>query len=134
MWVDKIGLWENTVQKSSGSAEAHYNLGVAYQNHDMPHKAMEQYLLAVNLRPDYVDAHNNLGVIYKTLNMPDKALEQCLIVIKLKPDYAEAHFDLGSLLYYRMGQTENARRELMTGLRIKPDDQTAQQLMRDISH
>lgn len=134
VWVDKIGLWENTVQKSSGSAEAHYNLGVAYQNHDMPHKAMEQYLLAVNLRPDYVDAHNNLGVIYKTLNMPDKALEQCLIVIKLKPDYAEAHFNLGSLLYYRMGQTENARRELMTGLRIKPDDQTAQQLMRDISH
>jgi protein O-mannosyl-transferase len=134
VWGDKIGLWEDTVNKSAGSAEAHYTLGVAYKNQDMPHKAMEQYLLAVNLRPDYVEAHNNLGVIYKTFNMPDKALEQFLIVIKLRPDYADAHFNLGSLFYYRLGQIENARRELLAGLKIKPDDQTAQQLLQEISH
>jgi len=133
VWGEKIGLWEDTVKKSPGSAEAHYSLGVAYQNLNMTDKAMEQYLIAVNLRPDYVDAHNNLGNIYKNFNMLDKALEQFLIVIKLRPDYAEAHFNLGSLLYFRMGQTENARRELIEGLKIKPYDQEAQQLLNEIS-
>ncbi len=133
VWGDKIGLWEDTVKKSPGSAEAHYSLGVAYQNLDMPDKAMEQYLIAVNLRPDHVEAHNNLGNIYKAFNMPDKAMEQYLTVIKLKPDYAEGHFNLGSFLYFRMGQKENARRELIAGLKIKPDDREAQQLLDEIS-
>ncbi len=133
VWGDRIGLWEDTVKKSPGSADAHYSLGVAYQTLNMPEKAMGQYQIAVNLRPDHVEAHNNLGNIYKNFNMPDKAMEQYLIAVNLSPDYAEAHFNLGAFLYYRMGQKENARRELMAGLKIKPDDQEAQQLLNEIS-
>ncbi len=133
VWGDKIGLWEDTVEKSPRSAEAHYSLGVAYQNLNMPDKAMEQYLTTIILRPDYVEAHNNLGNIYKTFNMPEKAVEQYQFAIKLKPDYAEAYFNLGSFLYYRMGEKEEARRELIAGLKIKPDDQEAQQLLNEIS-
>ena len=64
--------------------------------------------------------------------MPDKALEQYLLAVKVKPDFAEAYFNLG-LLYFNMGQLENARRELITTLNIKPHDQKAQQLLQIIS-
>ena len=44
----------------------------------------------------------------------------------------QTHFNLG-VLYYNMGQLENARRELIARLKIKPDDQIARQLLNAIS-
>src|SRR5208283_2124905 len=111
-------------------AEAHYNLGLIYQTSNMLDRAAEQYLIAIKLLPDYVEAHNNLGNIYQTLNMPGKAIEQYQIALKLRPD-AEAHFNFGAL-YYQLGQMANARMELLEGLKIKPDDQRAQQLLQAI--
>ena len=113
-------------------AEADYNLGVIYQSLNMPDKAIEQYLTAIKLKPDYVEAHYNLGAIYQSLNMPDKAVNEFQTVVYLEPNIAEAYFNLG-LAYNKMGQVENARRALMTGLNIKPDNQRAQQLLKEIS-
>lgn len=52
--------------------------------------------------------------------------------IKLKPYLFKAHVNLG-LVYYQMGQLENARRELITGLNMKPDDQSARQLLKALT-
>ncbi len=113
--------------------DTHFNLGIIYQYRKMFDYAVEQYLMALKLRPDYVDAHFNLGVIYdRDLNMPDKAIEQYLMAVQLKPDFAQAHFNLG-YVYFRMGQMENARRELITGLNIKPDDRQAQQVLKTVN-
>jgi Flp pilus assembly protein TadD len=167
LWADPAGLWEDVVRKSPANARAHNNLGVIYQNLNMPDKAMEQYLTVIMLKPDYTEAHYNLGTIYQARNMFDKAMEHYLIALKLKPDYAKAHNNLGIIyyqvfnmpdkaeeeflsavklnpndarmhfnlgfVYYKMGQIENARRELAEGLNINPDDQLGQQLLKTVN-
>ncbi len=132
VWGDPIRLWEDTTKKSPAKALTHFTLGNVYRDHNMLSKAMEQYLLAIKLKPDFAEPHNNLGFVYQTFNMPEKAMEQYLIAIKLDPYNANSHFHLG-FLCYKMGQMEDARWELIRGLKIKPDDQKAQQLLRIVN-
>ncbi|HXW68543.1 MAG TPA: tetratricopeptide repeat protein, partial [Dissulfurispiraceae bacterium] len=165
MWKDSLNLWSYAARGVPEDPRIRGNLGIVYSRLNMPEKAMEQYLVAIKLKPNYAEAHNNLGLIYQSLNMPDKAIEQYLIAVKLKPDLGEPHYNLGriyqslhmpdkalneyqefvnlnpniaeahfnlGLIYYQTGQMENARRELITGLKIKPDDQKAQRLLREV--
>jgi len=122
-----------TIKFKPDCAEAHNNLGVMYQARAMTDKAEKEYLLAVKLKPDYAEAHYNLGVIsYQVLKMLDRAMNELQIALTLEPDNAEAHFNLG-FVYYNMGQREKVERELRAGLRIKPDDQQARQLLNMVS-
>jgi lipoprotein NlpI len=43
------------------------------------------------------------------------------------------HYNLG-LLYYNLGQKDNARIELTRALAITPDDRDTLELMRELSH
>ncbi len=113
-------------------AEAHYNLGVIYQSRNIYDKAMEHYLTAIKQKPDYIEAHNNLGVIYQARNIYDKAIEHYLFAINLSPNVAEMHFNLG-FVYFQMGQMDKARQELTAGLKIKPGDQKAQDLLKTVT-
>src|SRR5208283_1582118 len=76
LWADTIRLWEDTAKKSPAIAAVHNNLGNSYLKVNMPEKAIEQYLTAIQLRPGYAEAHNNLGNSYLKVNMPEKAIEQ----------------------------------------------------------
>src|SRR5208282_2098378 len=95
VWGGNIRLWEDTAQKSPAIAVVHNNLGYIYQALNKPDKAIEQYLIAINLKPDYSEAHDNLGIAYRFHNMAYKAAEQFLIAISLKPDFAKAYNNLG---------------------------------------
>jgi tetratricopeptide (TPR) repeat protein len=133
IWKDSLSLWSYAAgREPEDNPLAHCKLAIVYSQLNMPEKAIEQYLTAIRLQPDFLEAHDNLGNIYQTLNMPDKAVEQYLIAIKQSPGYPEPHFNLG-VLYYRMGQMENARTEFIAGLKIKPDDQRAQQLLKAVN-
>ena len=151
LYGDSKKMWEDTVKRFPRYANAHARLGNFYKSHNMFDNAIEQYIIAIKLKPDYAEAHNNLGIAYHALNRPDKSIEQYLIVIKLMPDYAEAHFNLGlvycdgnrpdkaknefdAVMRLKPDIIENARRELITRLKIKPDDQKARQLLNEISH
>ncbi len=120
LWGDKISLWEDTARKSPAKARVHFCLANIYQDRDMPDKAIEQYLIALKLKPDYADAHNNLGFIYQALNMPDEAIEHYLIALKLKPDYAEVHINLGNI-YLTRNMPDKAIDHYLTALELKPD-------------
>jgi Tfp pilus assembly protein PilF len=120
VWQDEVRLWKDVAMKSPNKPRAHYNLGFAFQARNMPDKAMEQYLIAVNLRPDYSVAHNNLGIVYQARNMPDKAMEQYLIAIKIKPDFADAHNNLG-VICEGINMFEEAVKQFLIALRLQPD-------------
>ncbi len=120
VWGDTIKLWEDTARKSPAKESIHNNLGNGYQAHSMLDKALEQYLIAIKLKPDYAEAHNNLGSIYKSLNMPEKAIEQYLIAIKLKPGAAESHYNLG-VFYQAQNMFDKAMEQYLIAVKLKPD-------------
>jgi len=120
VWADSIRLWEDTVGKSPGKARVHCNLGIAYNSHSMREKAIEEYLIAIQLKPDYAEAHNNLGNVYYSSNMPEKAMEQYLTTIQLKPDYAQVHYNLGNV-YNSRNMPEKAIEQYLSTIKLKPD-------------
>ena len=122
LWADRTALWEDVAIKSPGNARAHNNLGVIYQNLNMPDKAAEQYLKVIMLDPGYSEAHYNLGTIYQARNMFDKAMEHYLIAIKLKPDYAKAHNNLGIIYYQVFNMPDKAEEEFLSAIKLNPYD------------
>jgi len=120
VWQDEVSLWKDVVMKSPNKSRAHYNLGQAFQARSMPDKAMEQYLIAVKLKPKDPETHNNLGLVYYSLNMPDKAEEQYLTALKLKPDFAQAHNNLGAV-YQTHNMPDKALEQYLIAIKLKPD-------------
>ncbi len=121
IWKDSVTLWTYVIEKEPNAPVAHNNLGLIYQNQNMPDEAEKEFLTALKLKPDYALAHNNLGLVYKTHNMLDKAMEQYLIATKLKPDDAEAHSNLG-ISYQACNMPDKAEEEFLTAVKLKPDD------------
>jgi Flp pilus assembly protein TadD len=64
--------------------------------------------------------------------MFDNAIGEFHKALQLKPDYAEAHFNLG-IIYLARSEKDLAQREFEAGLKIKPDDQKARQILRAIT-
>jgi len=120
VWGDNISMWEDTAEKSPMNYRLHYNLGFRYQAQDMYDKALEQYLIALKLNPDYAKIHNNLGIVYQALKRPDKAMEHYLIAIKLRPDFADAHNNLG-VICENFNMFDEAVNQFLIALRLKPD-------------
>ncbi len=125
LWNDKIRFWEDIVRESPGRALAHYNLGTAYTENNMPDKALGQYLIAVKLDPYYVDAHNNLGNVYQEARLFDKAIEQYQIVVDLKPDHLLAHYNMAVALQ-SLNMLDRAIEQYLTVIRLNPSDADAQ--------
>jgi tetratricopeptide (TPR) repeat protein len=120
IWKEEVMLWEDVVQKSSGKARGHYNLGLAYNNQSQIDEAIAEYKIAIGLLPGYYPAHNNLGNIYLEQDLTDEAIEEYKEALRLKPDYANAHSNLGNA-YNKIGRIDDAIQESQLALKFKPD-------------
>ena len=119
VWGDDVRLWNDTAKKSPMKDTVHNNLGWAYQSHGMFEKAIEEYLIAIRLKPDHAETHNNLGFVYQTLGMVDKAMAEYLITINLKPNLAEPHNNLG-FAYQTMGRVDKAMEQYLIAAKLNP--------------
>ncbi|MEO8676194.1 MAG: tetratricopeptide repeat protein [Casimicrobiaceae bacterium] len=81
-----------------GTAVAHCNLANALAEQGKLDQAVESYLEALSLRPDYWVAHFNLGNVLRDQGNLDEALASYRKTIALKPDFAEAHNNAGLVL------------------------------------
>ncbi len=132
VWKDGITLWQDVVQKSPRNSIAHYNLGVVYQDKGRIEEAIQQYLLAIRIRPDYADAYTNLGKAYLSKGMYEKAIEQFRIALTFEPKNTIAHFNLG-VIYLESGSLDPAKKEFETVLRLDPYFYQARQFLDYIS-
>ncbi len=101
-------------------AEAHNNLGVAFQELGRPDEALACYRRAVKLKPDHAAVHRNLGVALKDQGKLDEAIACCRRALELRPDYAEAHGDLG-LALKDAGKLDEALACFRRALELNPD-------------
>jgi len=76
-------------------ARAYYNRGVAYKSLGQYQRSIEDYTLAILLKPDYIQAYNNRGIAYVDLAQYQLAIEDYNQIILLKPDDANAYNNRG---------------------------------------
>ena len=91
-----INNFEKAIALNPKYAEAHYNLGVAFQKTHQPDNAIKHYKEAINVKHEYPAAHNNLGLISLELGYTNSAIKSFEWAIAYSPEYAEAHNSLGA--------------------------------------
>jgi predicted RNA-binding protein YlqC (UPF0109 family) len=120
VWQDNTTLWSDVVSKSPHNHSAHNNLGNALNKQGRIAEAIEHYLQALRIKPDYEKAHNNLGDALDKQGRTAEAIEHYLQALRIKPDYEDAHYNLGNALN-KQGRTAGAIEHYLQALRIKPD-------------
>jgi tetratricopeptide (TPR) repeat protein len=74
----------------------HFNLANSYYESEQIEFALNAYLDALDIEPDYVPAINNLAEIYELAGEQEKARELFEYITRLEPDKALAYLNLGN--------------------------------------
>ena len=119
-WENSISLFEHNLRFTSNNHIAHNNLGVALDRQDRTKEAIEHYLQALRISPDYVKTYYNFGVALNKQGRTKEAIEHYLQAIRIKPDFDKAHNNLGVALD-KQGRTKEAIEHYLQALRINPD-------------
>ncbi len=64
-------------------------------------KAEDEYLKALELKPDYIEAHLNLANMYFKINHLPASAAHYKEVIKIDPGNAQAYNNLAVILFYQ---------------------------------
>lgn len=75
---------------------AYCNLGAALQAQGQHDSAIESYLSAIALKPDYAEAYNNLGAALQEQGMITQSIKAFQHALSITPDYASAKNNLGN--------------------------------------
>jgi tetratricopeptide (TPR) repeat protein len=71
---------ERTVQLDPGFTEAHYRLGLLYEDGGAMTKAIAQYEIAVEQRPDFSQAHYHLARLYQKSGKRELAKKEFALI------------------------------------------------------
>lgn len=104
---------------------AYFNLARIYERQGKIDEAIEQYELALDIRPEYVDAHYNLGLLYLQQGRTDRAIEQFSAATRLSPKIAVYQQSLG-VAYVQAGKYEEARLAFQRVIAIEPNSPSAE--------
>ena len=112
--------YKKSLEINPDYAQAHNNLGVAYQKLNKVSYAIDSYEKAISLKNDFAEAYNNLGNAQYEIIKLREAQQNYEKAIKIKPDYAEAFNGLGTV-YESLGNKEQAINNFQKAVKIKPD-------------
>ena len=121
-----VAAFKEDISKKPSSAEAYFNLALAYgklKQHDNEISAYEE---AIKLIPNKPETHFNLGNAYVDKGNKQKAIEAFKQAISLRPEYLKAHYTICKT-YAEIGDKENALKELE--IVKKTDTQSAEELV-----
>ena len=123
MYHDGETLFRTTTQRNPMCWMARNNLGLLLVD-SRPEDAIQQYQLALQIKPDYAEAHNNWGVALVQMNRVPEAIEHYKQALRIRPDYPEVNYNLGIALI-RAGRMTEAVRPWQSTLQARPDDAEA---------
>jgi protein O-mannosyl-transferase len=116
---EAIGHFQTALRLRPGFAEAHANLGIAYERQGRLDEAAREYETAIALSPTQASAHNNLGGIYLRRGRADDAVRELLAYLGVAPQADDGYFNL-ALAYQALGRREDAIVALVHGLALNP--------------
>ena len=131
-YTDSIPLLRTLVDRQSGLVPARFLLGAAYERSGRRDEAAEQFRRVIEIDPDYHAALNYLGYMYAERGEKlDEALSLVRRALALDPDNGSYVDSLG-WAYFRLGQHEQARRQLERAVRLEPGDGTVHEHLGDV--
>jgi tetratricopeptide (TPR) repeat protein len=83
-------LLQKAISIDPASYEAHFQLGVLYQDEQRYPEAIRELTRTISLRPDFSQAHYRLSLLYSRTHQKQLADEQLAILMQLKQEDAEA--------------------------------------------
>ena len=119
---EAAALIEDSLRIYSDNAEAHNNLGVAFQRLGRLDDAEAQHREAMRLYPAYAEAYNNLGIVAEQKGRLEEAVKYyttSLTLQRQERNRAESHHNLGSVLQ-KLGRNDEAIAQIREALRIRP--------------
>jgi Flp pilus assembly protein TadD len=119
VWIDRITIWQDSVDKSPQKARPHNNLGVALADEGRHDEAIEHYLKALQINPTYPHAYSNLGLSLVKKGKVEDGIRHFLTALEINPKDYEAKSNLGVALVMQE-RYEEAKRHLYEALKINP--------------
>jgi tetratricopeptide (TPR) repeat protein len=107
VWSDDVSLWEDCVIKSPHKPRQHYNLGVVLARKGNLDDAIEHYLTALKIKPDYLEAYYNLGNALARKGDAKAAIYNYRKALQLNPDFFKSYYNIARILY-NQGKTGGA--------------------------
>jgi Flp pilus assembly protein TadD len=98
VWSDEISLYRDSAEKAPGKARPRNNLGAALMRSGNLTEAVEQFKIALEIKPDYVDAHYNLGYALSRQGNLDAGIHQFGKTLRLDPENFKALNNMGVVL------------------------------------
>jgi len=123
---DAIREYQATLRIRPDFAEAHANLGLAFERSGRFPDAVVELETALRYQPKDAKAHYDLGNVFFRMpnRMPD-AIHEWETAAQIEPGFAEAHYNLGIVLATQPGRLPEAISELETAVRIRPGNADA---------
>ncbi len=97
-WQNNITLFEHAIEVTSGNYIAHNTLGFALAKQGKVTDAINQYNIALSIKPNYADAHNNLGNALFAEGQAREAIAHFTESIKVNPTLWIPHYNLANAL------------------------------------
>ena len=119
-WENDMMLFEHARKVTINNYGAHNNIGTALARQGRTEDAVDHYLQALRIKPDYLKAHFNLAFALEKQDRTNESIAHYLEALRIKPDYVEAHYNLGSV-FYKQGHLKEAVVHYLEALRIQPD-------------
>ena len=118
-WKDEFTFFTRTLAKNPASALAHNNLGALYARQNNYDLAKKEYIIAIEVDPEYTEAINNLGLAYKRENKIDEAIKQFQLTLALEPNRVMTRNSLG-VAYGLNNEEQKAEEEFKKTIELNP--------------
>jgi tetratricopeptide (TPR) repeat protein len=119
VYASDLSLWQDTVARRPGNANARNNLGLALFRAGDGAGAVREYEAALAIEPRYPGVLNNLGNALEVQGAGDRAIQAYGRALELEPDYTAAHFNLAKALD-AAGRAPEALPHFRAALRASP--------------
>ncbi|MBK7211884.1 MAG: tetratricopeptide repeat protein [Bacteroidales bacterium] len=120
-----VDYFSSALKSDTSSLEALYNLGMLYQEHEKPERALESYARMLKLEPGNKLALYNTGYVNLVyLQKYSAGAEFFTKAIAVDSVYSDAFFNRG-YCYELSGDLANARKDYESVLKINTNDQKA---------
>lgn len=113
-------LYFKALDKDPRNKFAHFNLGILAQREDRIEDAMYYYNRALSADADFLPALYNKASLQEVLGRTADAAATYRRLLKTSPSHAPSRFNLGILLYSKLGDQQQGRREISEALKLNP--------------